>query len=58
MRTVIVTGDALTVQDVLDVALGQARAELGPDVPARMEASRAVVLCCDHCIIPKEFPAK
>jgi histidine ammonia-lyase len=43
MRTVIVNGDALTVQDVIDVSLGDARAELGPDVPARMEASREVV---------------
>ena len=43
MRTVIVNGDALTVADVVDVATGTARAELGPDVPARMEVSRAVV---------------
>src|SRR6476646_11990723 len=43
MRTVIVNGDALTIADVVDVATGAARAELGPDVPARMEASRAVV---------------
>jgi histidine ammonia-lyase len=43
MRTVIVNGDALTVADVVDVAAGAARAELGPGVPARMEASRAVV---------------
>ena len=43
MRTVIVNGDALTVADVVDVAAGAAQAELGPDVPARMEASRAVV---------------
>ncbi|MCW2906726.1 MAG: hutH, partial [Actinomycetia bacterium] len=43
MRTVIVTGDGLTVQDVIDVARGEARAELGPDVPAVMEPSRAVV---------------
>jgi len=43
MRTVIVNGDALTVQDVIDVARGEARAELGPGVPARMEASRQVV---------------
>ena len=43
MRTVIVNGDALTVQDVIDVGRGDARAELGPDVPARMEPSRAVV---------------
>jgi histidine ammonia-lyase len=43
MRTVIVNGDALTVQDVIDVSRGDARAELGPGVPARMEASREVV---------------
>ena len=43
MRTVIVNGDGLTVQDVIDVARGEARAELGPDVPARMESSRQVV---------------
>jgi histidine ammonia-lyase len=43
MRTVIVNGDALTVDDVVDVANGTARAELGPDVAARMEFSRDVV---------------
>ena len=43
MRTVIVTGDGLTVQDVIDVASGEATAELGPDVPAVMEFSRWVV---------------
>jgi histidine ammonia-lyase len=43
MRTVIVKGDGLTVQDVVDVARGDARAELGPDVPAAMEPSRSVV---------------
>jgi histidine ammonia-lyase len=43
MRTVIVNGDALTVDDVVDVASGAARAELGPDVAARMEFSRGVV---------------
>jgi len=43
MRTVVVNGDALTVQDVIDVARGEARAELAPGVPARMEASRQVV---------------
>jgi histidine ammonia-lyase len=43
MRTVIVNGDALTVADVIDVANGSARAELGPEVAARMEFSRAVV---------------
>jgi histidine ammonia-lyase len=43
MRTVIVSGDALTVEDVVDVALGAARAELGPDVRARMQPSLDVV---------------
>jgi len=41
---VIVNGDALSVQDVIDVSRGEARAELGPDVPDRMETSRLVVL--------------
>jgi histidine ammonia-lyase len=44
MRTVIVNGDGLTVQDVVDVAHGEAHAELGPGVPDRMEASRKVVM--------------
>ena len=43
MRTVVVNGDGLTVQDVIEVSRGEARAELGPGVPERMEASRAVV---------------
>jgi histidine ammonia-lyase len=43
MRTVIVTGDALRIDDVVDVALGRAVAELGPEVAARMRASRDVV---------------
>jgi len=43
MRTVIVTGDALTIDDVVDVALGAARAELGPGVSERMRFSREVV---------------
>jgi histidine ammonia-lyase len=43
MRTVIVSGDALSVEDVVDVAVGNATAELGPDVPARMQASLDVV---------------
>ncbi len=43
MRTVIVSGDPLTVEDVVDVALARAQARLGPDVPARMRASRDVV---------------
>ena len=43
MRTVIVTGDALTLDDVIDVARGDARAELGADVAAVMQPSRTVV---------------
>src|ERR1700729_4098983 len=43
MRTVIVNGDGLTVQDVIEVSRGEARAELGPGGPERREASRAVV---------------
>lgn len=43
MRTVVINGDALTVADVVDVARGQARAQLGADVAGRMAASRAVV---------------
>src|SRR6266702_4956051 len=44
MRTVVVSGDGLAIADVVDVAAGQARAELGPGVPARMEPSRNVVI--------------
>jgi histidine ammonia-lyase len=43
MREVIIDGSALTVEDVIAVARGQATASLGPDVPARMEPSLAVV---------------
>ncbi|MDQ1628761.1 MAG: histidine ammonia-lyase [Actinomycetota bacterium] len=43
MRTVTVTGDALTLEDLVAVALGEARAELGPGVEDRMEPSRRVV---------------
>jgi histidine ammonia-lyase len=43
MRTVIVSGDPLTVQDVVDVAIGAANAELGPQVRSRMAASLNVV---------------
>src|SRR3954470_16433023 len=42
MRTVVVTGAALSIDDVVDVARGQARAALGPDVAAQMGASRRV----------------
>jgi histidine ammonia-lyase len=44
MRTVIVNGDGLALRDVVDVARGLAGAELGPDVAARMEPSRQVVV--------------
>src|SRR3954464_11018100 len=43
MRTVVVTGEPLSIDDVVDVARGQARAVLGPDVAPQMEASRRVV---------------
>jgi histidine ammonia-lyase len=43
MRTILVNGDGLALDDVVDVARGQARAELGPDAAARMAPSRAVV---------------
>ena len=44
MRTVIVNGDGLTIQDVVDVADGEARAELGAGVADRMAASRRIVM--------------
>jgi histidine ammonia-lyase len=44
MRTVTVTGDGLSIDDVVAVARGSARAVLGPDVGARMERSRQVVV--------------
>ncbi len=43
MRKVIVNGDALTIEDVVDVARGEATAELSKDAAAVMEPSRAVV---------------
>jgi len=43
MRTLTVTGDALTVEDLVDVSRRVARVELGPAVAERMERSRAVV---------------
>jgi histidine ammonia-lyase len=43
MRTVVVTGDPLTVEDVVDVARGDARAVLGDAVARRMEPSRRTV---------------
>ncbi len=43
MRTVVVNGDGLTVEDVVDVANGEAHAELAAGVPAAMERSRSVI---------------
>src|SRR5919112_205138 len=43
MPTVTVTGDPLTLEDLVDVARGRARAELGALVAERMERSRRVV---------------
>jgi histidine ammonia-lyase len=43
MRIVTVDGDALTIEDVVDVARGRATAELAPSVAAAMEPSRSVV---------------
>jgi histidine ammonia-lyase len=44
MREIVVDGSALTVEDVVAMAYGRARASLGPDVPRRMETSRSVVV--------------
>ena len=44
MRDVVVDGSALTVEDVVAVAHGQARVALGPEVARRMETSRSVVV--------------
>src|SRR5436189_561032 len=43
MRTVVVNGDGLTVEDVVDVARGEASAELATSVTSTMEPSLAVV---------------
>ncbi len=43
MRIVTVNGDALTIEDVVDVARGAATAELDASVAAIMEPSRSVV---------------
>jgi len=43
MRTVIVNGDPLTVEDVVDIAIGAATAELGHEVRERMAPSLGVV---------------
>jgi histidine ammonia-lyase len=42
-RALVLTGDPLTIDDVLDVAAGRARVVLGPNVAERMEGSRSVV---------------
>ena len=44
MRELVVDGSALTVDDVIAVARGQARVRLGDDVAQRMEFSRSVVV--------------
>src|SRR5579872_868965 len=44
MREVMVDGSALTIDDVVAVACGQAKATLGPGVAQRMEFSRSVVV--------------
>lgn len=44
MPTVTVNGDALTLEDLVAVARGHARAELDPQVEKRMERSRMVVV--------------
>jgi histidine ammonia-lyase len=44
MRDVVVDGTALTIEDVVAVARGDARVTLAEDVRARMEASRSVVV--------------
>jgi histidine ammonia-lyase len=43
MRTVVVSGEPLRIEDVVDVARGQARAVLADDVAGRMDESRRVV---------------
>jgi histidine ammonia-lyase len=44
MREVVVDGGPLTVEDVVAVARGEARAALGADVRGQMETSRSVVV--------------
>src|SRR6202050_4712650 len=44
MQEIVVSESPLTVEDVVAVAHGQARASLGRDVPRRMETSRSVVV--------------
>ncbi len=43
MRPLVLTGEALTVDDVVDVGYGRARVQLGPDLADRMAAARQVV---------------
>ena len=42
MRTVTVNGDALTIEDVVDVARGAATAELAPSVAAAIDRKSVV----------------
>ena len=44
MHELVVDGSALTVDDVVAVARGQARVTMGADVPRQMEISRSVVV--------------
>jgi histidine ammonia-lyase len=44
MRTVMVSGEALSIEDLVAVARGEARPELDPGLPERMEHSRRVVV--------------
>jgi histidine ammonia-lyase len=43
VRTVTVDGGPLSIADVVDVAKGRAKAELGPEVESRMEPARRLV---------------
>jgi histidine ammonia-lyase len=42
-KVVVLTGDSLTIEDVVSVALGDARVSLSPEATTRLERSRAVV---------------
>jgi len=48
MRDLLLTGDALTVEDVVDVAQRRARVSLGPELAERMAPSRGVVVDAVH----------
>jgi histidine ammonia-lyase len=48
MREVVVDGSALTIDDVVSVARGEAHARLGANVRDQMETSRSVVLNALH----------